>query len=528
MADIFISYASEDRDRITPLVDRLEGEGWTVWWDRDLVAGPSYGQKIQESLDEAKCVVVAWSSNSINSNWCRDEANEGLERDALVPFCLDNVRPPLWFRSLQTASLHSWPAVESELDTLMAGITECIAAQAEGTANARSIAVLPFVNQSSNPDQEYFCDGLAEDIITELSHIPQLFLISRTASFSFKGQKTDVGQISRRLGVNYILEGTVRRGGDRLRVSAQLIEAATQKTIWSNRYDRDNNDVFALQDDLTAEIVTALDVELVSGEEGRRRRSGFSSPQAGELLYRGMYEHYKFERPASDLAREHFAKFIELEPESPLGYAWLSNSWSFALVVGWEEPQVALGKIREWADKCLALDPEDAVALYAFSMVSVMVGDLEGAVAAADRATLSSPTSDEAWFIRGYANMFYCDFDESIRSLERSWKLCPILNSVKLGVLATAYRNAGRYEEAINAYQLSLEQSDDFYFAHSGMAVIYSMMGDDTAAAAEVQKALVMEPTYTVERFINPNMYRDPSIMQQCAEALVKAGMPEH
>ena len=178
-----------------------------------------------------------------------------------------------------------------------------------------------------------------------------------------------------------------------------------RKTIWSNRYDRDISDVFTVQDELTNEIVTALDVELISGEQGRHRRSKYRSTEAGEILYKGMFEHYKFDQYASMAARTYFEKFVSIEPDSILGYAWLVHSWSFALIVGWEAPELALQKLREFVDKSLTIDGDDAHALVGDTYYKTLVGDLDGALESVERATSILPNLDEAWFARGWVQM---------------------------------------------------------------------------------------------------------------------------
>jgi adenylate cyclase len=534
MADIFLSYASEDRERIEPLVEILEGEGWTLWWDRDLIAGPSFADEIQKSLDQARCVVVAWSRHSVDSNWCRDEASEGVERSCLVPVLIDDVRPPLGFRSAQTVFLCGWPEGRDGLDALLEGIRRCLSTSVATSTGAprppgseRSIAVLPFANLSPDPDQQYFCDGLVEDITSDLAHIPQLFVVSRNAAFTFKGSVEGIRHIAGQLGVRYVLHGSVRKAGERIRVIATLEEAGTSRTVWSSRYDRNAADAFGVQDELTREIVTALDVELLSGAQGLHRRSKYRSAEAGTLLYRGLYEHYRFDRAAALVARRYFEEFIDLEPDSILGYVWLVTSWGFAIVVGWERPDVALPMLRTWVERSLAIDPEDAHALTGDAQLKALSGDLDGAAESADRAVARMPNFDEAWFCRGWIQMLLGKSDEAIRSLEHAMRLCPTVNSLKLGVLGTALRNAGRYQEAVQTFRRCLEHHPEFHFAHASMAVVHGMQSDLESARREVARTLQLDPTYTVERFMTPNLYRDRTIMDRCADVLRSAGMPE-
>lgn len=535
MDDIFLSYASDDRARMAPLVSLLEGEGWSVWWDRDLIAGPSFAQKIQEALDGAGCVVVAWSKHSVDSHWCRDEANVGLERDCLVPLVVDDVRPPLGFRSAQTVFVPGWPEDQTGVEALLDGIRACLSEDREQAASGpapmvaheRSVAVLPFANMSSDPEQEYFCDGLVEDIIADLAHMPQLFVVSRNATFPFKGSRESVRQIARQLGVNFVLQGSVRRSGERLRVTATLEDVRTSETIWSNRFDRSLEDVFAVQDELTSEIVTALDAELIWGEQARHRRQRIRNPAASQVLYKGLYEHYKFDRTAALTARQYFHEFIGMEPDSILGYVWLVTSYSFAIVVGWENPAEAMPQLKQWVDKALAIDPDDAHALTGQAEFLAMSGDLDGAYDSARRAVQRMPNFDEAWFFQGWVQMFQGEPQDSVRSLEQAMRLCPTANSVKFGVLGTAYRNAGRYEDAIQAFKRCLVQFPEFIYAHTSMAVVYGLMGDEASARREVEETLRMDPTYTVTRFITPNFYRDPAVMERSAEVLRRAGLPE-
>ena len=310
-------------------------------------------------------------------------------------------------------------------------------------------------------------------------------------------------------------------------MTANLEEARSSRTLWSDRYDRTFEDAFTVQDELTREIVTALDVELVGGAQARHRRGQITNAAAGQLLYKGIFEHYKFDRAAALTARQHFVDFTELEPDSILGYVWLITSWSFAMVVGWEKPEVALPMLKQWVDRSRAIDPDDAHALTGNAAFKTLSGDLDGAMDAIERAVHRMPNFDEAWFNRGWIQMFRGETDEAVRSLEHAMRLCPTLNSVKLGVLGTAYRNAGRYDDAIQTFRRCLALYPDFVYAHTSMAVVHAMQGDLEAARREVQETLKVDPAYSVQRFISPNLYRDPAVMAGCADALRKAGMPE-
>ena len=391
----------------------------------------------------------------------------------------------------------------------------------------KSLAVLPFSNLSGDPEQEYFSDGLVDDIITDLSLIPGLLVISRHSTFTYKGTAADARAVGRELNVNYVLQGSVRRSGDQLRVTAQLVECATGENIWSKRYDRNIEDIFKLQDDLTSEIVTAMDVELVSGEQGRYQRQRYRSEKAGEALYRGIYHHHQFERTAMNAARRYYEELIELEPDSVLGYVWLVSAWSFALLVRWASPEKALPIMKENIDKALAIDANDPQALIGDTYYSVLCGDLDHGLEAAGKAVQVAPSVEEAWFALGWAQMLDGATNSAIRCLERSARLCPVMRRVHWGVLGTAYRNAGRYEEAIETFKGCIRRFPDFVYGHSGLAVAYGLNGDDELAAREVAEVLRQDPTYTIERFTNPNLYRDKSIMDVSAEALRKAGMPE-
>lgn len=390
----------------------------------------------------------------------------------------------------------------------------------------QTVAVMPFETQG-DADQEFFSDGLVEGIISDLLHIPQILVISRNSTFHYKGKNASISEIAETFNVNFVLLGAVRRSGDRVRVSTALVSASSEQTVWSGKYDRLVSEIFDVQDDVAREIITALEVEIVSGEQARHRRSQYSSPQSGEMIYRGMHHFYKFDRADNVMARRYFEEFIRREPQSTSGYAWLVLAWAFALVVRWEPPAVALQHLKTNVDRALALDSGDPQALVGDTYYRVLSGDVEGGVQSARRATEVSPNLDDAWFVYGWAQMFIGDSENSIDCLTRAVRLSPILTSMRLGVLGTAYRNIGRYDESIETFQACIDTFPDWVFSHTGQAVSYGLKGDDRAAAEKVRDVLRLDPTYTVSRFIQPDLYLDKSVMRACAAALRRAGLPD-
>ena len=392
----------------------------------------------------------------------------------------------------------------------------------------QTIAVMPFENLSGDPEQDFFCDGLVEDITTALSHVRGLLVISRNSTFTFKGTTASVREITDRLNVGWLLVGSVRRAGDRVRVSVQLVDTATEQTHWSRKFDGRLEDVFDLQDDLTTEIARELDIELVSGEEGRRRHLRHGSPQSAEILYKGIYHHYAYDRTSFDMALDCFEAFIRREPDSMNGYIWKAMAYGFAVVVQWVDPQSAVPVLLSCAGKIAEIDRNDPQAHLAQAYASVFSGKVLEALNAAESASKAAPNLDEAWFMTSWLQMMAGEPEKSITSMTRAIRLSPVVPATRLGVLATAYRNAGRFEESIQVFQSVIENYPDFVWAHTGLATTYGLAGNDRAAAHEVEIALKMDPTYTVERFTTPDLYLDKSVMQASAAVLRKAGMPSN
>jgi adenylate cyclase len=296
LARIFLSYGRDDADAAKQLAGCIADAGHEVWWDRHLHAGSRFAAEIDKALKDAEAVIVIWSPSSIESAWVQDEAAEGRDSGRLVPVSLAGAKPPLGFRQFQTVDLGRWDGAGTPdaLDDLLEAIARTCdidpapsaAAKADKNAGAKkraSVCVLPFINMSGEPEQEYFSDGITEDIITDLSKVSALSVVARNTAFTFKGQTVDVKEVAGKLGVTYVLEGSVRKAGNRVRITAQMIDGAEGDHVWADRYDRDLDDIFAIQDEISKAIVEALKVKLLPEEKKAIEQRGTTNAEAYNL-----------------------------------------------------------------------------------------------------------------------------------------------------------------------------------------------------------------------------------------------------
>jgi adenylate cyclase len=293
MADIFVSYSRTDKVRVAPLVAALEGQGWSVWWDPEITPGDEFDALIGAQLEAARAVVVVWSPASVDSRWVKGEARDAADRGVLVPVRFDNARLPIDVRAIHTIDLDDWAgnrdstsfkALAAALESkLKRSAPKTSAPAAKDKRPAVVICVLPFANMSGDPEQAYFSDGITEDIITDLGKVSALSIVSRNTAFSLKGGAADVAQIARQTKASYVLVGSVRKAGARVRITAQLIGAANDSQVWGERYDRDLNDIFALQDEISKAIVAALKLTLLPEEKHALEQRGTTNPEAYKL-----------------------------------------------------------------------------------------------------------------------------------------------------------------------------------------------------------------------------------------------------
>jgi adenylate cyclase len=291
MSDVFVSYARSSEEQAKQVEGALRDAGYSVWRDAELPAHRGYAEVIEERLRAAKAVIVLWSAEAAKSHWVRAEADSAREAGTLVQASVDGTPPPMPFNQIQFAALDGWAgeADHQGWRKLLASVSELLEEPKETSAKPKprpkttTICILPFANMSGDADQEYFSDGISEDITTDLSKVSALEVIARNTAFQFKGQSVDVCDVARKLGVSHVLEGSVRKVGNRVRITAQLIDGATGGHLWAERFDRDLTDIFEIQDEISKSIVDALRVKLLPSEKKAIEQRGTTNVEAYKL-----------------------------------------------------------------------------------------------------------------------------------------------------------------------------------------------------------------------------------------------------
>jgi adenylate cyclase len=391
-----------------------------------------------------------------------------------------------------------------------------------------SIAVLAFDNMSGDPNQEYFCDGIAEEIITALSKIPTLFVIARNSSFTYKGKAVKVQQVGRTLGVRYVLEGSVRKADDRVRITAQLVDAKTGNHLWAERYDRDLKDIFALQDEITMKIITALRVKLTVGEQARLTAKGTKNLQAYLKYLHGSAIFLKITKEDNALARQIFEEAIALDPEYAPAYQILGATyWMDVFYGSSKSPKESLAKALDLNQKAIALDDSYAAAHAQVGWLYTMMGKHEEAIAEIERAIELAPNSADAHTWMGYVLRVSGRNDEAIRYAEQGIRLNPIPPSWYFRGLALNYMYAQRYDEAITTCQEGLNQAPNDILTHVTCAAIYGQAGRRDAARAEAEEVLRINPKFSAVSYAKRLPYKNQSDRDFFLDGMRKAGLPE-
>jgi adenylate cyclase len=392
-----------------------------------------------------------------------------------------------------------------------------------------SLAVLPFTNMSGDPEQEYFADGIAEDIITELSRLPWFFVIARNSSFSFKGKAVDVKKIGAELGVAYVLEGSVRKAGNRLRINAQLIDAATGNHVWAARYDREIADIFDIQDKINQAIIGAVAPEFVSAELKRTRQKDPADLSAWECVMRGRAHVWKFGREDSLIARRLFEQAMTLSPKSGLGASDLALVYFLDAFYGWgQSREQSLKDMIATAEKSAAADETDPLALtiLAWSYLFALKWDL--ALATIDRAIALSPNFAPAIGIRGTILACADEIDAGIAAIEEAMRRSPRDGFMPFWLMGLywAYHCLQDYEKAAATAQHSIRIAPENPTFRRQMAVAMHMLNCPDESKAALAEYLKLSPNATLDdaRAI-PS--RNRTHVERFVDALKQMGVPE-
>ena len=391
-----------------------------------------------------------------------------------------------------------------------------------------SIAVLPFVNMSGDPKQEFLGDGIAEDVITTLSKIPDLFVISRNSTFTYKGQAVKVQVVARDLGVRYVLEGSVRFSGNRLRLTAQLIDAADGHHIWAERYDREVADIFAVQDDITRNIAIALQGRLVWGFEPARWQGGTHTFQAWECQMRGMHLFARFTREGHAEARMLFEKAVEIDPDYLMAWVMLGACHGGNVFYGWSsDTAMSLRKAEEFFERALSGDASLAQGHAFLADLFLIRRDHDKAIAAAEHAVDLAPSGSDEHAILAMILVYADRPAEALKYIKRAIRLDPHYPAYFAHALIHGHRLTGELENAREMALDILHRYPDYWLGRAGLAAVCAKLGLDQEAYAAAQEVLRCDPEFSIAAHSGRAPFKDPRQLDEYLAALRKAGLPE-
>jgi TolB-like protein/Flp pilus assembly protein TadD len=400
------------------------------------------------------------------------------------------------------------------------------AAPASGLPDRPSIAVLPFTNLSGDPAQEYFSDGITEDIISALSRLRWFFVIARNSTFAYKGQAIDVKQIGRELGVNYVLEGSVRKSGQRIRVPCQLIDAISGSHIWVERFDRELIEIFALQDEITASIAAAIEPRIVIAEATRVDRRLMVDLNAWDLVARAVWHFWKLNAPDSEVAVDHLRKAADHHPQYPAAHSMLAFVLLFSAHMGWiaGDQRLAVEHARLAAD----LDDNDPWAYMALGYVSFVNRETEQAVYHFQTATELNPSFAAAYGYIGLALQHDGQSDEGIGYLDKAIRMSPRdpLNSLFLGGIAGAHYFAGRYQDAIKWARQAVQARHSVWAGHRMLCASLAQAGEIEEAKLVLSQLRRMHPNLSIS-WIRQSIPWTTGPMEKVLDGLRKAGLSQ-
>jgi len=392
-----------------------------------------------------------------------------------------------------------------------------------------SIALLPFDNLSKEPNQEYIADGLTENIIAALSNISEMFVIAGNSTFFYKDKPVKIQQVSEELGVRYVLRGSVQKSEDNLRITAQLIDATTGYPLWVERYDRQLKDLFALQDEITLKIISALSVKLTEGEQAAIRRTTENFEAWGYCVKGiGLFEH--FSKEDNSQAREYLEKAVMIDPE--YAFAWTMLAWVH-VIDAWfgfsRSPSESIQKAEELAKKAAALGGVQAELYSLWSTIHLNQREYEKAIGAGRKAVANGPNNALSHVLLAYVMLFAGKFDEAVTFAERAIRLTPYCPDWYLSILGQSYRQAGRFKEALSAFKKALDRSQknksNPMASLLGLIDVSMELGREEQARRYAAEVMKISPDFSFKYFHQVYPYKDPAHLERIVVNLRKAGL---
>ncbi len=398
-------------------------------------------------------------------------------------------------------------------------------------ADKPSLAVLPFQNMSGDPEQEYFADGIVEEMITALSRIGWLFLIARNSSFAYKGRAVDVKQVGRELGVRYVLEGSVRKSGNRVRITGQLIDAATGAHLWADRCEGTLEDIFDLQDEVTASVVGQIAPKLEEAEIRRAKRKPTESLDAYDYFLRGMASQYRWTRESISEALGFFYKAIELDPDFASAYGMAAWCYVHRKHWGWVADRTReIAETARLARRAAEVGGNDAVALGTGGIaLTFLVGELDEGAALIDRALALNPNLATTWLVSGWQRIYLGEPDLAIEHFNRAMRLSPFdpFTFLAHGGLAHAHYFAGRYEEALLWARRAIHGRPSWRAGLRIVAAAAALSGRLEEARPVMASSREIDPSACLSQIRKIRLFRRPEDLARLEEGLRAAGLPE-
>jgi adenylate cyclase len=389
-----------------------------------------------------------------------------------------------------------------------------------------SIAVLPFTNMSEDPKQEYFSDGMTEEIIMGLSKVPDLFVIARNSTFVYKGKSVNIQQVSKELGVRYVLEGSVRKAENRVRITAQLIDATTGNHVWSERYDRDLKDIFALQDEITMKIMTALQVKLTVGAAADLKYHGTKNLEAYEKILMARHHFYRRTKEDVRLGQQFVKEAIDIDSEYDdayrmMGWLYLDEVW-FGMT---KSPAKSIEKAEQMAQKAISLRGYQAPDYCLLSSINLLKKDFDHAVEYGEKSVELGPNYSSAHFILGMALRYAGQYREAISEFEKAIRLDPITPINRLNNLGWSYLLAEEYESAILIFNKAIKRNPDYLFAYMGLSAAYNLSGDIEKSHWAAENVLRINPKFSLDAYEKRSPIKIEEDKKRIISAMRKAGL---